>query len=140
VSEEYLEARAVLTSFLLRSRHRQDLDEAGRRFSEVLQRDPEFAAAHSGLGITHLQFVRHGFGGGTHLIAAPKSFERALAFDSSLVEAKVFRVYTFLARGEKESARHGVRHLLERAANDYDVHRVGSHHPAAGWTVRHGAA
>jgi len=70
--------------------------------------------------------VRHGFGGTTHLIAAQKSFERALAFDSSLVEAKVFRVYTFLARGEKESARHGVHHLLETAANDYDVHMVAA--------------
>ena len=126
LSEEYLEARAVLTSFLLRSRHRQDLDEALRRFSEVLQRDPEFAAAHSGLGITHLQYVRHGFGGTTHLIAAQKSFERALAFDPSLVEAKIFRGYTFLARGEKESARHGVHHLLETAPNDYDVHMVAA--------------
>ena len=126
LSEEYLEARAVLTSFLLRSRHRQDLDEALRRFTKILERDPEFAAAHSGLGITHLQYVRHGFGGATHLMAAQKSFERALEFDPSLVEAKIFRVYTFLARGEKESARHGVHHLLETAPNDYDVHMVAA--------------
>ncbi len=126
LSEEYLEARAVLTSFLLRTRHRQDLDEALRRFSAVLEKDPEFAAAHSGLGITHLQYVRHGFGGTTHLIAAQKSFERALEFDPSLVEAKIFRVYTFLARGEKESARHGVHHLLETAPHDYDVHMVAA--------------
>jgi serine/threonine-protein kinase len=33
-------------------------------------------------------------------------------------------VYTFLARAEKESARHGVHHLLETAPNDYDVHMV----------------
>jgi serine/threonine-protein kinase len=125
-SEEYLEARALLTSFLLRSRHRQDLDEANRRFAEVLERDPEFALAHSGLGITHLQYVRHGFGGTTHLRNAQKSFERALHFDPGLVEAKVYRVYTFLARGEKESARHGVQHLLETAANDFDVHMVAA--------------
>jgi serine/threonine protein kinase/tetratricopeptide (TPR) repeat protein len=126
LSEEYLEARAVLTSFLLRSRHRQDLDEALRRFSAVLERDPEFAAAHSGLGIAHLQYVRHGFGGATHLMAAQKAFERALEFDPSLVEAKLFRVCAFLARGEKESARYGVHHLLETAPNDFDVHMVAS--------------
>ena len=125
-SEEYLEARAVLTSFLLRSRHRQDLDEAYRRFSAVLELDPEFAAAHSGLGITHLQYVRHGFGGTTHLRTAQKCFERALQYDPGLVEAKIYRAYTFLARGEKESARHGVQHLLETAANDYDVHMVAA--------------
>jgi serine/threonine-protein kinase len=125
-SEEYLEARALLTSFLLRSRHRQDLDEAYRRFTEVLERDPEFAPAHSGLGITHLQYVRHGFGGMTHLRAAQKCFERALLYDPELVEAKIYRVYTFLARGEKESARHGVQHLLETAGNDYDVRMVAA--------------
>jgi eukaryotic-like serine/threonine-protein kinase len=125
-SEEYLEARALLTSFLLRSRHRQDLDEAYRRFSQVLERDPEFAAAHSGLGITHLQYVRHGFGGTTHLRTAQKCFERALQYDPGLIEAKIYRAYTFLARGEKESARHGVQHLLETAANDYDVHMVAA--------------
>ena len=125
-SEEYLEARALLTSFLLRSRHRQDLDEAYRRFSAVLELDPEFAAAHSGLGITHLQYVRHGFGGTTHLRTAQKCFERALQYDPGLIEAKIYRAYTFLARGEKESARHGVQHLLETAANDYDVHMVAA--------------
>jgi len=125
-SEEYLEARALLTSFLLRSRHRQDLDEAYRRFSQVLERDPEFAAAHSGLGITHLQYVRHGFGGTTHLRTAQKCFERALQYDPGLIEAKIYRAYTFLARGEKESARHGVQHLLETAANDFDVHMVAA--------------
>jgi tetratricopeptide (TPR) repeat protein len=124
--EEYLEARALLTSFLLRSRHRQDLDEAYRRFSEVLDRDPEFAPAHSGLGITHLQYVRHGFGGMTHLRTAQKSFERALQYDPELVEAKVYRVYTLLARGEKASARHGVQRLLETAGNDYDAHMVAA--------------
>jgi serine/threonine-protein kinase len=123
-SEEYLEARALLTSFLLRSRHRQDLDEAYRRFTEVLERNPEFAQAHSGLGITHLQYVRHGFGGMTHLRAAQKCFERALLYDPDLIEAKVYRVYTFLARGEKESARHGVQHLLETAGNDFDAHMM----------------
>jgi len=125
-SEEYLEARALLTSFLLRSRHRQDLDEAYRRFTEVLERDPEFAQAHSGLGITHLQYVRHGFGGMTHLRAAQKCFERALLYDPDLIEAKVYRVYTFLARGEKESARHGVQHLLETAGNDFDAHMMAA--------------
>jgi Tfp pilus assembly protein PilF len=59
-------------------------------------------------------------------MAAHKAFERALEFDPSLVEAKLFRVYAFLARGEKESARHGVHHLLETAPNDYDVHMVAS--------------
>jgi len=62
----------------------------------------------------------------THLRAAQKCFERALLYDPDLIEAKVYRVYTFLARGEKESARHGVQHLLETAGNDFDAHMMAA--------------
>src|SRR5580698_9708560 len=63
LSEEYLQARAMLSSFMQRTGSLVDLDRARELFDSVVERDPSFAPAWSGLGITHLQYVRHGFGG-----------------------------------------------------------------------------
>ncbi len=130
LSEEYLQARALLSSFMQRTSNRNDLDRALERFEQVTQANPAFAAAWSGLGITHLQYTRHGFGGHMHVLAARKAFDRALELDPGSVEANLYRVYMLLSRGEKESARHGIEHLLETAANDAQVHMV------AGVTMR----
>ena len=124
LSEEYLQARALLSNFILHLSSRDDLDQARGKFRVVLARAPEFAPAYSGLGLTHLQYVQKGLGDVSNLVEAQRCFERALALDPQLVEANLFRVYTFLAGGEKESARHGVHHLLETADNDFAVHIV----------------
>ncbi len=130
LSEEYLQARAMLSSFMQRTGSRTDLDRALERFEHVTAQDAPFSAAWSGLGITHLQYVRHGFGGHMHVIAARKAFDRALEIDPGSVEANLYRVYMLLSRGEKESARHGIEHLLHSAGNDAQVHII------AGITMR----
>src|SRR6202035_3283054 len=93
-------------------------------FESVVARDAQFAPGWSGLGITQLQYVRNGFGGQMHLMAARRSFDRALEIDPGSIEANLYRVYMLLSRGEKESARHGIEHLLRTAANDWNVHLV----------------
>jgi eukaryotic-like serine/threonine-protein kinase len=130
ISEEYLQARAMLSSFMQRTSSRADLDRAREIFDDVVERDTDYAPAWSGLGITHLQYVRHGFGGRMHVMAARRAFDRALELDPGSVEANLYRVYMLLSRGEKESARHGIEHLLHTAANDWNVHMV------AGMTLR----
>jgi serine/threonine-protein kinase len=130
LSEEYLQARALLSSFMSRSGARGDLDKARDLFESVVARDAEFAPGWSGLGITQLQYVRHGLGGQMHLLAARRSFDRALEIDSGSLEANLYRVYMLLSRGEKESARHGIENLLLTADNNWDVHLV------AGQTLR----
>ncbi|HLH33694.1 MAG TPA: protein kinase [Alloacidobacterium sp.] len=130
ISEEYLQARAVLSAFMQRTGNKGDLDHARELFERVTQHNASFAPAWSGLGITHLQYVRHGFGGHMHVMAARKAFDQALQFDPGQVEANLYRVYMLLSRGEKESARHGIEHLLRTAANDWNVHMV------AGMTLR----
>jgi serine/threonine-protein kinase len=130
ISEEYLQARAMLSSFMQRTGSRIDLDRARELFDRVVQSNPAFAPAWSGLGITHLQYVRHGFGGHMHVMAARRAFDQALDFDPGSVEANLYRVYMLLSRGEKESARHGIEHLLRTASNDWNVHMV------AGMTLR----
>jgi serine/threonine-protein kinase len=130
VSEEYLQARALLSSFMARTGSRDELDRARELFEGVVARDAEFSPGWSGLGITHLQYARHGLGGQMHVLEARRAFDKALERDPSSVEANLYRVYMLLSRGEKESARHGIERLLQQAANDWNVHLV------AGLTLR----
>jgi serine/threonine-protein kinase len=124
VSEDYLQARALLSSFMVRTGSRNDLDRAQALFTGVTAKDPEFAAGWSGLGIAELQYVRHGFGGQIHVMHARRDFDEALRLDPASTEANLYRIYMLLSRGEKESARHGIANLLASAANDWNVHMV----------------
>jgi serine/threonine-protein kinase len=124
VSEEYLQARALLSSFMVRTGSRSDLDRAHALFTGVTQKDPEFAAGWTGLGIAELQYVRHGFGGQIHVMHSRRAFDEALKLDPASTEANLYRIYMLLSRGEKESARHGIANLLASAANDWNVHIV----------------
>ena len=130
LSEEYLQARAVLSSFMSRTGSRDDLNRARELFESVVKQDGNFAPGWSGLGITHLQYARHGLGGQMHVLEARRAFDKALSLDSGSAEANLYRVYMLLSRGEKESARHGIEHLLQTAGNDWNVHLV------AGITLR----
>jgi serine/threonine-protein kinase len=130
VSEEYLQARALLSSFVSRAGSRSDLDRALAGFERVVERDPQFAAGWSGLGIVHVQYVRNGFGGQMHLLSARRAFDKALELDPGSIEANLYRVYMMLSRGEKESARHGIEQLLRTSGNDWNVHSI------AGITLR----
>jgi eukaryotic-like serine/threonine-protein kinase len=124
VSEEYLQARALLSSFMVRTGARADLDRAHALFTSVTSRDPEFAQGWSGLGIAELQYVRHGFGGQIHVMHSRRAFDEALKLDPSAIEPNLYRIYMLLSRGEKESARHGTANLLTTARNDWNVHMV----------------
>ena len=124
VSEEYLQARALLSSFMVRTGARADLDRAHALFTSVTSRDPEFASGWSGLGIAELQYVRHGFGGQIHVMHSRRAFDEALKLDPSAIEPNLYRIYMLLSRGEKESARHGTANLLTTARNDWNVHMV----------------
>jgi serine/threonine-protein kinase len=130
ISEDYLQARAVLSSFMSRTGSREDLDRARELFSAVTLQDAEYAPAWSGLGITHLQYAQHGLGGQMHVLEARRAFDKALQLDPGSVESNLYRVYMLLSRGEKESARHGIESLLQTAPNDWNVHLV------AGQTLR----
>jgi serine/threonine-protein kinase len=124
VSEEYLQARAMLSSFMVRTSARADLDRACTLFGSVTTKNPKFAAGWSGLGIAELQYVRHGYGGQIHVMHARRAFDEALKLDPAATEANLYRIYMLLSRGEKESARHGIANLLASGTNDWNVHMV----------------
>ena len=130
LSEEYLQARAFLSSFMTRTGSRDDLDHARGLFESVVKRNENYAPGWSGLGITHLQYARHALGGQMHVLEARRAFDKSLSLDPGSVEANLYRVYMLLSRGEKESARHGIEHLLQTAGNDWNVRLV------AGMTLR----
>jgi serine/threonine-protein kinase len=124
VSEKYLQARALLSSFMVRTGSRADLDRAHALFTRVTEADSGFAAGWSGLGIAELQYARHGFGGQIHVMRARRAFEESLKLDPASIETNLYGIYMLLSRGEKESARHGIANLLAGAANDWNVHMV----------------
>ena len=130
LSEDYLQARAVLSGFMSRTGSLDDLNRARLLFDSVVSANADFAPGWSGLGITHLQYALHGLGGQMHVLEARRAFDRALALDPGAVEANLYRVYMLLSRGEKESARYGIENLLQTAPNDWNVHLV------AGTTLR----
>ena len=124
VSEKYLQGRALLSAFMVRTGSRADLDRAHALLQAVTTAQPAFAAGWSALGIAELQYARHGFGGQIHVMRSRRAFDEALKLDPASNEANLFRIYMLLSRGEKESARHGIAELLTSAANDWNVHRV----------------
>ncbi len=124
VSEEYLQARALLSTFMVRTGARADLDRAHALFTSVTSKDLGFAPGWTGLGIAELQYARHGFGGQIHVIHARRAFDEALKLDPHSTEANLYRIYMLLGRGEKESARHGIANLLTMSSNDWNVHMV----------------
>ena len=123
-SETYLQARAMLNAFRMRSGSRADLDRAHHLFNSVTESNPEFAEGWSGLAITEVQYVRSGFGGQMHVMRARKAVDQALKLDPASIEANLYRIYMLLSRGEKESARHGIAELLESAGNDWTLQRI----------------
>jgi eukaryotic-like serine/threonine-protein kinase len=124
VSESYLQARALLSSFMTRTGARADLDRAHTLLTNVTSAAPEFAAGWTGLGISEFQYARHGFGGQIHVMRARRAFDEALKLDPTSVETNLYRIYMLISRGEKESARHGIANLLSSAANVWNVHVI----------------
>jgi serine/threonine-protein kinase len=124
LSETYLQGRALLSSFMVRTGSRPDLDRAHALLSNVSVGVPRFAPAWTGLGIAELQYARHGFGGQIHVMRARRAFDEALKLDPASTEANLYRIYMMLSRGDKESARHGISNLLASDANDWNVHMV----------------
>ena len=119
--DDYLEARAILTGHALRSNHHDDLDTAQSKLEAVVEANPSFAAAHAGLGVTHLLASRDGAGGQDRLIAAQEHLERALALDPTNTEARLYRSYAVLWQGQKSEARRVVQALLRESPEDADV-------------------
>ena len=124
--EEYLRGRACLAQFVYKTVARKDVDEAIEHFERAADMDPDFALAHSGLGAAYSSRVMKGQGEPDDHAIAHAAFDKALALDPHLIEARMNMIFIFLSSGEKTKARNAADALRREAPNDASVHFVRS--------------
>jgi len=120
--EEYLRGRDCLGRFIYHTISRADVDAAIEHFQKAAHLDPSFALAHSALGGAYANRVRKGLGESEDNARAEKAFQRALALDPQLLEARMHMIFIYMSRGEKEKARRTAEQLRQEAPNDVGVH------------------
>ena len=120
--EAYLRGRDALGRFIYHTIARKDIDEAIGHFERAAYLDPSFALAHSALGKAYSNRVIKGTGEPGDYDAAMEAFDKALAIDPNLLEARRHTVLIYLSRGEKQRAREMAEQLAREAPNDPGVH------------------
>ncbi|HLF85340.1 MAG TPA: protein kinase [Blastocatellia bacterium] len=125
--ECYLKGRTLLYKFITQTLDVADLESAIDLFSDAVDRDPNFALAHSGLGVCEVNYVLKGIGGLEHYHKAKECFDRAIALDRNLVEPRVRMIYIDLIEGRSEEARQHIRRLVRRAPNEPSVYSVAAY-------------
>nr|MDQ3802980.1 tetratricopeptide repeat protein [Acidobacteriota bacterium] len=124
--EEYLRGRDAGGRFIYHTLAREDSDESIAHFQRALDLDPSFALAWCALGGAYANRVIKGFGTGEDYRRAEEAFEKALAADPRLLEARLHMVFIFLARGEKEKAREWAARMREESPNDVGVQFISA--------------
>ena len=122
--EEYLRGRDRFGRFIFRTIDPDDCDAAIAHFQNAIELDPDFALAHDGLGAAFVNRVFKGYGGAEDYERAEAAFNRALAIDPQIVEARMLMVFVLLWRGEKQKARAEVHRMRREAPNEAVVHFV----------------
>ena len=122
--EEYLRGRDCLARYIYHTISRKDIDQAIEHFQRAAYIDPSFAMAHCGLGSAYANRVRKGFGETGDHESAEEAFDKALALDPHLLEARLHMVFIYLAKGEKPKARAEAEQLIREAPNDVGAHFV----------------
>jgi serine/threonine-protein kinase len=123
-SEEYLRGRNCMGRFIYHTIDRADLDSAITHFERAIELDPNFALAHSALGSCYVNRVLKAAGEAKDHEKAESAFNKALALDPKLFEARMHMIFIYLSRGQKKKAREEVMVLREEYPNDVGVHFV----------------
>ena len=122
--EQYLRGRDLFARFIFRTLSREDCDAAIAHFERAVQLDPKFALAHDGIGAAHVNRVFKGFGGAEDYERAEEAFNKALAIDPNIFEARMLMVFVYLWRGKKDKAWEEVKRARREAPNEPVVHFV----------------
>jgi len=123
-SEENLRGRNCLAQFIYHTTAREDLDSAMQHFQKAIELDSSFALAHSGLGSCYVHRVLKTLGETDDYIKAATSFNKALAIDPKLLEARMQMIFIYISTGQKPKAREEVFALRDEYPNDVGVHFV----------------
>jgi tetratricopeptide (TPR) repeat protein len=102
----------------------EDIEAAIEYFKRAIELDSKFALAHCGLGACHCQLIQRGLGKPEDVVLAREAFERGLALDPEIVEARVYMVMVFLHQGEKQKGRKQIADLRQQAPNNARVQFV----------------
>jgi serine/threonine-protein kinase len=121
-SEEYLRGRNCMGQFIYHTISRADLDSAIGHFERATELDPKFALAHSALGGCYINRVLKGLGEEKDYDKAEEAFNKALALDPKLLEARMHMIFIYMSRGQKPKARAEIELLREEYPNDVGVH------------------
>jgi serine/threonine-protein kinase len=122
--EQYLRGRDLFARFIFRTLSREDCDAAIAHFERAIQLDPNFALAYDGIGASYVNRVFKGFGGADDYERAEEAFNKALALDPNIVEARMLMVFVYLWRGKKQEAWEEVKRARREAPNEPVVHFV----------------
>jgi eukaryotic-like serine/threonine-protein kinase len=122
--EQYLRGRDLFARFIFRTVAQEDCDAAIKHFQRAIELDPNFALAFDGLGATYVNRVFKGFGGAEDYERAEAAFNKALAIDPKLIEARMLMVFVYLWRGQKQRAREEVVRARREAPDEAVVHFV----------------
>ena len=121
-SEEYLRGRNCMGQFIYHTISRADLDSAVSHFERAIELDPNFALAHSALGGCYINRILKTMGEEKDFDRAEESFNKALALDPKLLEARMHMIFIYMSRGQKPKARAEIELLREEYPNDVGVH------------------
>jgi serine/threonine-protein kinase len=122
--ELYLKGRSLLFRFSTQTLERQDLDDAVETFRRAIELDPNYAHAHSALGVCLTTYVMKGMGGVAQYDEAEAELTRALELDPNLIEPRTYLVYVYMSGGDKQRAREQIERVRREAPNNTDIHQV----------------
>ena len=122
--DEFLRGRDRFARFIFRTVAAEDCDAAIKHFSRAIELDPEFGLAYDGLGAAHVNRVFKGLGGVEDFEKAEAAFNKALAIDPNIIEARMLMVFVQLWRGQKAQAREEVARMRRQAPNEAVVYFV----------------
>ena len=122
--DEFLRGRDRFARFIFRTVAGEDCDAAIQHFTRATELDPEFGLAYDGLGAAHVNRVFKGLGGAGDFEKAETAFNKALAIDPNIIEARMLMVFVQLWRGQKAKAREEVERMRRQAPNEAVVHFV----------------
>lgn len=122
--EQYLRGRDLFARFIFRTIAAEDCNAAIEHFQRAVELDPNFALAHDGLGASYVNRVFKGLGGAEDFERAEVAFNKALAIDPQLIEARMLMVFVYMWRGQKQKAREEVARARKEAPDEPVVHFV----------------
>ena len=122
--QEYLRGRDRVGRYIYHTAAHADVDAAINHFQRAIELDPQFALAHCALGACYVQRVLKGSGKIDDVTRAREAFDKGLAIDPHIAEARVYMVYVFGFQGEKQKARDAIAKLREELPNDARVQWV----------------